>query len=158
MIFPFLKQEDSAKYTYTFICFLVLTICIYYIVHLNSILLFVTFHGIISFKYKYYFKIRWQYFLLHICMYMERKMLAFFSLENFPNRSNIVDLTPTHTSPYCNNNLLHCWFIITELVRLLVLFFGFQIFREIIFTKNFVKMISRNFIDSKISQFLSSKN
>ena len=30
-------------------------------------------------------------------MYMERKMLAFFSLENFPNRSNIVDLTPTHT-------------------------------------------------------------
>ena len=76
-------------------------------------------------------------------MYMERKMLAFFSLENFPNRSNIVDLTPTHTSPYCNNNLLHCWFITTELVRLLVLFFGFQIFREIIFTKNFVKMISR---------------
>ena len=86
-------------------------------------------------------------------MYMERKMLAFFSLENFPNRSNIVDLTPTHTSPYCNNNLLHCWFIATELVRLLVLFFGFQIFREIIFTKNFVKMISRNFIDSKILSF-----
>ena len=125
MIFPFLKHEDSAKYYIPLFAFWFLLFV--YTTYTSQ------FHTVIchfSRYHKFQIPILLQnqmtiFSTIYLCMYMERKMLAFFSLENFPNRSNIVDLTPTHTSPYCNNNLLHCWFIATELVQLLVLFFGF---------------------------------
>ena len=123
MIFPFLKHEDSAKYIYLYLLFG--SYYLYILLHTSQ------FHTVIchfSRYHKFQIPILLQnqmtiFSTIYVLMYMERKMLAFFSLENFPNRSNIVDLTPTHTSPYCNNNLLHCWFIATEVVRLIVLFF-----------------------------------